>query len=70
VREDRRVREQQHAEGVLGPERFDERQRGGPDAVSGLGHAAAGVEREHDGNRRHRLLEGVDVLSNAVFEDL
>ena len=37
-------------------------------AVGGSGHAAAGIEREHDRDRRHGLLEGVHLLGDAVFE--
>ena len=32
-------------------------------------HAAAGVERQHDGDRQHGFLEGVDLLRDAVLED-
>ena len=37
-------------------------------AVGGPGHAAAGVEREHDRDRRHRFLERVHLLRDPVFD--
>ena len=48
---------------------LDEERRGFLDCIGRLDHAAAGIERQHDRDRRHRLLEGIHLLGDAIFED-
>src|SRR5689334_11495008 len=64
------VGENHSGETVFRPHRTHELLRSLSNLVFALLHAAAGIEREHDGDGIHRLLERVDFLLDAVFEHI
>jgi hypothetical protein len=55
---------------ILGPHGVDEFAGGLLCASGTLLHAAAGIQRQHEGDRLHRFLKDIDLLTHAAFEHL